>query len=83
MEQSEIIEKYVRRVMFEIMAVLWANGQNKLHVGGMMRLLGVPEECAAKHDHDIIDIAESFADTRLDNIQFDTDMITPAGTTVH
>ena len=44
------IYDYVRTVMLEIMAVLWSNGQKQLHVGAMMRLIGVEESQAAKHD---------------------------------
>ena len=46
--------------MLEIMTVLWANGQTELHVGAVMRLLGVPEEHARLHDSERIDLTENF-----------------------
>ena len=60
MQDTDPLHDYVETVMLEVMAVLWANGQTKLHVGALMRLLGVPESAAAKHDDERIEIDESF-----------------------
>ena len=59
MEPDDPIYDYVRTVMLEVMAVLWNNGQTHLHVGAMMRLIGVPESQAAPHDEERIDIQEN------------------------
>ena len=46
MQEQDPIYDYVRQVMLEVMAVLYANGQKELHVGAMMRLIGVDEAYA-------------------------------------
>jgi hypothetical protein len=56
MQETDPLYEFVRTVMLEVMAVLYANGQRQLHVGAMMRLIGVDEERAAEHDGDRIDI---------------------------
>ena len=66
MQDKDPLYQYVRQVMLEIMAVLWANGQTTLHVGAVMRLLGVPEEQAAMHDEERIDLAENFEELAQD-----------------
>jgi len=74
----------VRTVMLEVMAVLYANGQRQLHVGAMMRLIGVDEERAAMHDDDRIDIDESFAELANDvNIKHLLQSRIPDGATIH
>ena len=66
------------------MAVLYANGQRQLHVGAMMRLIGVDEERAAMHDDDRIDIDESFAELANDvNIKHLLQSRIPDGATIH
>jgi hypothetical protein len=78
------IYDYVRTVMLEIMAVLWSNGQKQLHVGAMMRLIGVEESQAAKHDDERIDIDESFEEMAADHhVQHLLKNQMPAGTSLH
>ena len=84
MQDSDPLYDYVRTVMLEVMAVLWANGQRQLHVGAMMRLLGVDEEQAALHDEERIDIDENFSEMLSDvNIQHLIQSRVPAGATIH
>lgn len=84
MQDSDPLYQYVRQVMLEIMAVLWSNGQTQVHVGGMMRLLGVPDETASLHDEERIDIDEQSARLGLEsNVQkLILDKI-PAGAIIH
>ena len=58
---EEDIDIFVRRVTMELMITLYRNGIKEVHVGGMMRMVGVGEECAATHDHERITIDEDFA----------------------
>lgn len=58
MQDSDPLYQHVRQLMLEIMAVLWANGHTTLHVGAVMRLIGVPDQDAALHDDERLDIAE-------------------------
>ena len=84
MQETDPLYEYVRVVMLEVMAVLYANGQRQLHVGAMMRLIGVDEERAAMHDDDRIDIDESFAELANDvNIKHLLQSRIPDGATIH
>ncbi len=84
MQETDPLYEYVRTVMLEVMAVLYANGQRHLHVGAMMRLIGVDEERAALHDDDRIDIDESFAELANDvNIKHLLQSRIPDGATIH
>ena len=84
MQETDPLYEYVRTVMLEVMAVLYANGQRQLHVGAMMRLIGVDEERAAEHDGDRIDIDESFAELANDvNIKYLLQSRIPDGATIH
>jgi hypothetical protein len=84
MQETDPLYEYVRTVMLEVMAVLYANGQRQLHVGAMMRLIGVDEERAAEHDGDRIDIDESFAELANDvNIKRLLQSRIPDGATIH
>ena len=84
MDESDPLYQYVHTVMLQFMAVLWANGQKKLHVGGMMRLLGVSEESASEHDDEIIDIDENLVQLASElNIKYFTQSRVPVGATIH
>ena len=84
MQETDPLYEFVRTVMLEVMAVLYANGQRHLHVGAMMRLIGVDEERAAMHDDDRIDIDESFAELANDvNIKYLLQSRIPDGATIH
>lgn len=61
MEQTkDLVYLYAKNFMLEIMAVLWMHGQRELHVGAMMRLMGVDEETARRHDHERVPIDDEF-----------------------
>lgn len=84
MQETDPLYEYVRTVMMEVMAVLYANGQRQLHVGAMMRLIGVEESRAAQHDDERIDIDESFAELANDvNIKYLLQSQIPDGATIH
>ena len=84
MQETDPLYEFVRTVMLEVMAVLYANGHRQLHVGAMMRLIGVDEERAAMHDDDRIDIDESFAELANDvNIKHLLQSRIPDGATIH
>ena len=84
MQETDPLYEYVRTVMLEVMAVLYANGHRQLHVGAMMRLIGVDDKCAAEHDEERIDIDESFAELANDvNIKYLLQSRVPVGSTIH
>jgi hypothetical protein len=47
MLDEEEIEQEVRVLMYELMMVLYQHGIREVHVGGMMRLLGVSNESSS------------------------------------
>jgi len=84
MQEQDPLYEYIKTTMLEIMAVLYANGQRELHVGAMMRLLGIDEDTALLHDDERINIDESFADMAKElNIQHLIRHRVPAGATIH
>jgi hypothetical protein len=44
------IDQTVRLAIMNLMVVLYDCGITEVHVGGVMRILGVPDERAAGHD---------------------------------
>lgn len=84
MQEQDPLYEHVRTIMAEVMAVLYSNGQKELHVGALMRLIGVDEETASQHDSERITIDEnflSFADEL--NIRHLIRSKIPAGATIH
>ena len=55
------LEQEVRVLMYEIMMVLYQHGITEVHVGGMMRLLGVDNDRAAEHDDEMVILDHKFA----------------------
>ena len=83
MQDTDPLYQYVREVMVEIMAVLWTHGQKTLHVGAVMRLLGVPEDQAALHDEERIDLEENFEELAQSMHMKYLEVHTPVGATIH
>jgi hypothetical protein len=55
------LEQEVRLLMYELMLVLYRHGITEIHVGGLMRLLGVTEVTAQQHDDELIILDDKFA----------------------
>jgi hypothetical protein len=55
------MEETVRLAILNLMMVLYDCGINEVHLGGIMRLLGVPNERAAEHDDELVILNEEFA----------------------
>ena len=59
---SKIIEDNgIADVVIDVCATLYHNGIEYIHVGGLMRLLGVREEDAQQHDEVYFQLDEDFA----------------------
>lgn len=84
MDESDPLYEYTRAFMIQLMAVLWRNGQKELHVGGAMRLLGVPDAAAAEHDNERLEIDENFAIllAEVNRLHLQNTQV-PAGVTIH
>jgi len=61
MLEDEEIEQEVRVLMYELMMVLYQHGIQKVHVGGMMRLMGVANDRSAEHDDEMVILDDKFA----------------------
>lgn len=84
MQDSDPLYEYVRTVMMEVMAILYANGKTELHVGALMRLVGVPDEQASEHDNERIEIDDNFLDlVKQHNLVHLLGNRIPAGATIH
>lgn len=84
MQETDPLYYQVRQLMLEVMAVLYSNGRNELHVGALMRLLGVDEETALKHDDERINIDDSLEEIAQElGIQSLAPISVPAGVTIH
>lgn len=60
MEDEKDQEWQARKLIMDIMLVLQKHGINQIHMGGLMRLIGVSNERAATQDDDIIELDEKF-----------------------
>jgi hypothetical protein len=61
MESNELLEQ-VGGVVDDIVAVLYAHGIHQVHLGAIMRLLGVSDQNAAKYDHKILQVHAELVD---------------------
>ena len=54
-------DEIIRIATMHLMLVLYRQGISKIHMGGLMRVLGVPNETAAKHDDEEVLMDDDFA----------------------
>lgn len=85
MDDDDHIYDYTRRLLLDIMAVLFVNGIRKVPVGAAMRLMGVHNDNAVDHDHEWIEIEENFGETlqKLNIVERFSLQNIPKGTTIH
>ncbi len=69
--------------MLDVMAVLYDNGIKTVHMGAMMRLLGVDDSKAAEHDLEIIELDEKFGSMLSQLNKKEVLEEIPKGTTIH
>ena len=60
LEPDEYLHERIQTVMLEVMGVLYGNNITLVHMGAMMRLLGVPDTKAAQHDNEMLELDEKF-----------------------
>ena len=83
LEQDEFLHERIKTVMLDVMAVLYNNGINNVHMGAMMRLLGVDDAKASEHDNELIELDEKFG-AMLAELNKNVEPIEiPKGTTFH
>lgn len=83
-DRDDLVYLYAKNFMMEIMAVLWMHGQRELHVGAMMRLMGIDDETAQQHDNERVTIDEEFGLLLQNHATADTESFKmPKNTTLH
>lgn len=85
MEQEsweELLETEVRKLVTSICAVLYHHGITEVHVGGLMRIVGIDEENAAKHDDEIMVLGEDF-EFEIEGLDENLELTVPPDTTIH
>lgn len=53
-------EQEVKLIIMELMLVLHKHGIHQIHMGGLMRLIGVDEETAHENDDDYVVLDKKF-----------------------
>jgi hypothetical protein len=77
-----LLAEHVRKLVTSICAVLYHHGITEIHVGGLMRVVGIDEASAAQHDDEIMVLGPNF-DSSLSEIGEELDLDIPDGATVH
>jgi hypothetical protein len=84
MEQDFVIdilnEEAVKDLVINICLVLTDFGITEVHVGGLMRLVGIDEKLAAEHDDELMIITDI---KQMIDARNETQEVRPPGTTLH
>lgn len=85
MQEPGPLYKHVRSIMLEIGAILYVNGHTALHIGAMMRLIGVDNEIASQYDKEQIELDDTFVKQIASELAIQNIMRSgiPPGVTVH
>jgi hypothetical protein len=54
------IDQSIRLTILNLMVILYDCGITEIHIGGVMRILGVSNEKAQEHDNEVLVIDENF-----------------------
>jgi hypothetical protein len=54
------LDETIRQALMNLMVVLYDCGIKQVHIGGLMRILGIDNKIAAKHDDELIVVDEKF-----------------------
>ena len=82
MLEEDQLHTRIKEIMVDIMIVLYEPGIKEAHMGAMMRLLGVDDESAAKHDDESVVLDEKFGEM-ITKLNKSVPPTIPSGTTVH
>ncbi len=84
MEQDFVIdilnEEAIKDLVVNICLVLADFGITEVHVGGLMRLVGIDEELASEHDDELMIITDIH---KLHQAKDEAQEVRPPGTTLH
>ena len=82
MSDEDQLQKSIKAIMMEIMILLYYHGIKEAHMGAMMRLLGVDDASAAKHDDESVVLDEKFGEL-VTKLNRPVPINIPSGTTFH
>lgn len=82
LKPDEYLHERIQSVMLEVMGVLYDNNITLVHMGAMMRLLGVPDSKAAEHDNEMLELDEKFGAILLE-LNKNTSKEVPRDATIH
>jgi hypothetical protein len=82
MLDEDQLQKRIKAIMMDLMIVLYDHGIKEAHMGAMMRLLGVDDESAAKHDDESVVLDEKFGEM-ITKLNKQVPPTIPLGTTFH
>jgi hypothetical protein len=68
MPTDDKLEQEVKLIIMELMMVLHKHGINEVHMGGLMRVIGVDEATAQESDQDRIVLDEKFTKDMIDTL---------------
>jgi hypothetical protein len=54
------LDHQIRMVLMNLMVVLYSCGITKIHLGGLMRILGIDNRVACKYDNEQLALDEDF-----------------------
>ncbi len=83
MQDDDLLHNRIKNIVLDVMAVLYDNGIKTVHMGAMMRLLGVDDSKAAEHDLEIIELDEKFGSMLSQLNKKEVLEEIPKGTTIH
>ena len=81
--EDYMLHERIRSIMLEVMGVLYSNNITTVHMGAMMRLLGVPDSNAAEHDNNLLEVDEKFGNMLLEELNKSKLQRAPQDATIH
>jgi hypothetical protein len=81
MLDPDAIQSEIRSIIIDVCEILYKKGFKKVSIGAMMRLVGVSEEVASQHDHEIYHLDEKFAALLYMKSEYSAEV--PPGTMFH
>jgi len=82
MQETDHLSERVKNIMLDIMAILYENNIRRVHMGAMMRLLGVADDLASKHDGEYVELDDSFGEMLIEMQKPELTEV-PAGAIIH
>lgn len=78
----------LHEIVFAVCSTLYKKGIKEVHIGGLMRILGIEDSKASEHDDEIMlldaDFERAMRENGEDVVPGDTvDIKVPEGTTIH